>query len=269
MRTEKLAVQMYTLRDFVGTTKEFAATCKKVSDIGYRAVQMSGIGAMDKELSAAEARTILDDHGLKVVATHRPWDALLNLTGEEIEFHHSLGCDYAAIGGLWKPYDQDAASYRRFVQEAQSVIAELAKAGIRFGYHNHSHEFQKIGEGRKTLYDILVFEAPASLMLEVDTHWVAHAGASPVLLLKRCAGRIPVVHLKDTEVIAGEGPVMCAVGEGNLDWIGILRACEKGRTEWYAVEQDTCRRDPFDCLRSSFDFLGETLEALAEPANPI
>ena len=36
--------------------------------------------------------------------------------------------------------------------------------------------------------------------------------------------------------------------------ISFPRAKRAG-VEWYAVEQDTCRRDPFDCLRSSFDYL--------------
>ena len=33
-----------------------------------------------------------------------------------------------------------------------------------------------------------------------------------------------------------------------------LSAVEVG-VKWYAVEQDQCFRDPFDCLKSSFDFL--------------
>ena len=48
---------------------------------------------------------------------------------------------------------------------------------------------------------------------------------------------------------------MCPVGEGNLDWDGIIEAGDKAGVEWYAVEQDTCRRDAFDCLRSSLEFL--------------
>jgi sugar phosphate isomerase/epimerase len=68
-----------------------------------------------------------------------------------------------------------------------------------------------------------------------------------------------VVHVKDKEVIPGEGPVMAPVGEGNLNWPRILDVCEKGGIEWYVVEQDTCRRDPFDCLRSSYEYLSTLL----------
>jgi sugar phosphate isomerase/epimerase len=255
MRIEKIAVQMYTLRECVRTASGFIEACRRIAEIGYRAVQLSGVGAMDSELDAATARRILDDHGLRVIATHRPWDSLRNGTAFEVDFHQTLGCDYAAIGGLPSGYSQDAEGYRKFIVDAASVMNALASQGIRFGFHNHSHEFQKSGEGQKTLYDILVEEAPRTLMLEVDTHWVAHAGASPAALLRRCAGRIPVVHVKDTEVVAGLGPIMCPVGEGNLDWPAIIAECEAGGTESYAVEQDDCRRDPFDCLRSSFKFL--------------
>jgi sugar phosphate isomerase/epimerase len=73
--------------------------------------------------------------------------------------------------------------------------------------------------------------------------------------MQRCAGRVPVIHLKDKEVVPKDGPVIAAIGEGNLPWNTIVPACEAAGVDWYGVEQDTCRRDPFDCLRSSFEYL--------------
>jgi hypothetical protein len=35
----------------------------------------------------------------------------------------------------------------------------------------------------------------------------------------------------------------------------LLPALAAAGTEWIAVEQDTCSRDPFDSLKSSFEFL--------------
>jgi sugar phosphate isomerase/epimerase len=92
-------------------------------------------------------------------------------------------------------------------------------------------------------------------MLELDLYWVEHAGLNCVPLLERCAGRVPVIHLKDKEVHPDDGPRMAPIGEGNMHWDGIIPACEKAGVQWYAVEQDNCYRDPFDCLRSSYDFL--------------
>jgi sugar phosphate isomerase/epimerase len=254
----KIAVQMYTVREHTKTAADLAETLKKIAGIGYEAVQMSAVGAVfsdDPETTPEEARNMLNDDGRKCIATHRPWPALVNETAKEIDLHQTLGCDYVAIGGIPGDYGHTASGYRRFLEDARPVIDKLAAAGIRFGHHNHAHEFQRVpGEGI-SLEDILIDEAPSSLMLELDLYWVEHAGLNCVRVLERAHGRVPVIHLKDKEVDAKDGPVMAPIGEGNMDWEHIVPACEAAGVCWYAVEQDVCRRDPFDCLRSSFEFL--------------
>jgi sugar phosphate isomerase/epimerase len=255
-----IAVQMYTVRDFTTNAEGFARTLSAISAIGYEAVQLSAVGAMNgknPDVGALQARRMLDDCGLKCIATHRNWDDLAMNTDAEIEFHKTLGCSFAAIGGIPARYgDRGAEGYREFIQDAAPVIAALKSAGVVFGYHNHAHEFQKIeSEGGKTLFDLFIEGGGPDFMLEIDVYWVNHAGVNPVRIFDRCVGRAPVVHLKDKEVVAKEGPVMAPVGEGNMDWQSILPACVLAGVDWYAVEQDVCLRDPFDCLRSSFEFL--------------
>ncbi len=254
----KLAVQMYTIRDFTHTAEGLADSLEKIRAIGYEAIQLSAVGAAEGPsplVSPMETRRMLDDNGLHCAATHRIWDSLLNRTEEEVAFHRTLGCDYTAIGGLPGGYgERGAAGYRKFIQDATPVIAALKEAGIRFGYHNHDFEFRRSGEGG-TLYDIFANEGGQDFLLEIDLYWVQHAGANPERLVRENAGRVPVVHLKDKEVVLNDGPVMAAIGEGNMDWDGILPACEQAGVEWYCVEQDVCRRDPFDCLRSSYQYL--------------
>ncbi|AIE83899.1 sugar phosphate isomerase/epimerase family protein [Fimbriimonas ginsengisoli] len=255
----RLAAQLYTVRDFTGTEEGFADVLRMCHGIGYEGVQLSAIGCMNGDaptVNAARARELLDENGLVCCATHRPWNRLVDNLDEEIEFHKTLGCDYVAIGGIWD-YGQDADAYRRFLKDAQPVIAGLKEAGIRFGYHNHSHEFIRDPETGRPCYEILIEEGAPDLMLEVDTYWVAHAGADPAALLRRLAGRVPVIHVKDMEVVPKEGGVMAPVGEGNLNWDAILSAANEAGVEWHAVEQDICRRDPFDCLDSSYRFLSE------------
>ena len=253
-----LAVQMFTLRDFTKTERDFTAALARCRAIGYEAVQLSAVGCMGgerPEVSASRARQLLDEHGLRCVATHRGWEALLGPTAAEIEFHRALGCGYVAVGGLPGSYHEAGADgYRRFIREAQTVLPKLRAAGLTFGYHNHAHEFVRIAPGPRTCYDLLIDEGGNLLTLELDTFWAMHAGADPVALLRRLHGRVPVVHFKDKEVVA-EGPVMAPIGEGNLNWDAIIAACRAAGTQWYCVEQDTCRRDPFDCLRASFEFL--------------
>jgi sugar phosphate isomerase/epimerase len=256
-----IAVQMYTIRDFTQTASDLAESLKKIQEIGYPAVQLSAVGAMSgdsPEVSAELARKMLDDHGLKCVATHRDWGALANETQKEIDFHGTLGCDFAAIGGLPGSYrEKGEAGYRAFVQESAPAIAKMKAAGIGFGYHNHAHEFERASykDGAPfTLIDIFIEEGGPDFCMELDLYWISHSGANPERVVERCAGRMPVIHVKDKEMDGGN-PVMAPIGEGNLDWKRLIPACEAAGTEWYAVEQDTCRRDPFDCLKSSFEYL--------------
>lgn len=259
--SSKLAVQMYTIRDFTRTAEQFADSLAKIRAIGYEAVQLSAIGAMNgdnPELNAKTTRRLLDENGLRCIATHRNWDDLVNRTEEEIDFHKILGCDFTAIGGMPMAYAENGeAGFVKFLDDSAPVISRLKEAGIRFGYHNHAWEFVRIGPGRRTLYDLLIESRNSDLLLEHDVYWSDHAGIDPVRLFDRCPGRMPVIHLKDKEVTLEDGPVMAPIGEGNLNWESILPSCKAAGVEWYAIEQDECRRDPFDCLRSSFDFLKE------------
>lgn len=255
--SSRAAVQMYTLREHTKTASDFADSLAKIAAIGYRAVQLSAVGAMNGEQPEVDARTargMLDDNGLRCIATHRSWENLVHRTDEEIAFHHTLGCDFTAIGGIPSDYGKRGAEgYEQFVRDVLPVIEKLKAAGIRWGHHNHDQEFVRVRA--RTLFDILIEEGGPDYLLEIDVHWAWHAGVDPVALLERCRGRAPVIHVKDKEVIPGVGPVIAAVGEGNLPWNRILPACAAAGVEWYAVEQDACRRDPFDCLRSSFEFL--------------
>lgn len=42
-----IGAQLYTVREFCKTLDDFALTLKKVADIGYRTVQVSGTCAFD------------------------------------------------------------------------------------------------------------------------------------------------------------------------------------------------------------------------------
>lgn len=260
--SSQLAVQMYTVRDHSGTASELAESLRKISAIGYEAVQLSAIGAMNGDAPAVDAelaRRMLDDCGLRCIATHRSWTDLMNNTEAEIEFHRTLGCDFAAIGGIPNNYgDRAADAFKRFIEDSAPVIARLRAADIRFGYHNHAFEFMRAGDGRETLFDLLIDAGNPDLLLELDVYWADHAGVNPVRLFERCPGRMPVIHLKDKAISAEGQPVMAPIGEGNLDWKGIIPACREAGVEWYAIEQDQCYRDPFDCLRSSYEFLSAT-----------
>jgi len=247
MSQHVLAAQLYTVRQFTQTAQDFAVSMNKIRAIGYRAVQISAIGP----IAPAEVKAILDGEGLVVCNTHTAPDRLWNDLPGVIEEHQLWQCRHVAIGSMPKSYrDAGEAGFHRFAQDANEIGRKLCEAGLTFSYHNHSFEFERFGG--KTGLDIIYEEsAPRYLQAEIDTYWVQHGGGDPAAWVRKVAGRMPVVHLKDMVILQG-AQTMAEVGEGNLNWPAILQACREGGVQWYAIEQDICQRDPFESLAISY-----------------
>ncbi len=242
----RIAAQTYTVREFCKTPEGIAESMRKIAAIGYRAVQISGIG----EIPDTELRRICDDNGLTICATHIPYAQMAEDPEGVIARHDILGCNIPGIGGMDPKY-REAGKYVEFARDASEVARRLAQGGKTFVYHNHSWEFEKIGD--RVILQIFADESdPRYFKFELDTYWVAHGGASPVAWINKLADRLPVIHLKDM-TMRGREQIMTEVGEGNLDWPGIIEACEAAGVLWYIVEQDTCQRDPFESLEISFN----------------
>jgi len=246
MSVSKLAVQFYTLRDFTKTPADIASTLKRVKQIGYDAVQVSAIGKIEPK----ELAKILTGEGLKCVATHGGLDRFRDETAAVIEEHQLWGCKYTAVGGFW-PKDPTASTWSNWAASYNEVSKKFAGSGVSLGYHNHSHELAKFGG--KTALDLLFNAFDKSVWMEVDTYWITHGGGDPIAWIKKYAGRLPCVHFKDLAISPVDSKQqMAPVGEGNLNWPGIIAACEAVGTEWFIVEQDNCNGlDPFDCLATS------------------
>ncbi len=246
MTRTQTAAQLYTLRDFTRTPAEVAGAMARVREIGYEAVQISGMGPIDP----AECRKIMDDNGLTVAATHTGFERMRDETSQVIEEHQTLGCRYAAIGGLPNEYRTGAEGYRAFAKEASAVGKRLAEGGLTFGYHNHSFELEQF-EGRTGLAILYDESDPQYFTGEIDTYWIQHGGGDPAQWIRKLSGRMFLVHFKDMRMVGGQQQ-FAEVGAGNLNWPNILEACKSAGVEWYIVEQDLCYdRDPFDSLKIS------------------
>jgi len=241
-----VVAQLYTVREFTQTLEGIKESLKKVADIGYSAVQISGFGEMDP----GDVAAAVQDNGLTVASTHTGWDRFQNDLDAVIAEHQLFGCSHPAIGGLPADY-RSVDGLKRFLKEYAPIGEKLDQAGMDFSYHNHSHEFARYGD--KTWYEMFFEQAPASLKFELDVYWVQHGGADPVYWVKKCAGREPLLHLKDMAITPEREQRYAEIGEGNLNWEAILGAAEESGVEWYCVEQDlSYDRDPFDSLAISY-----------------
>lgn len=242
----RIGAQLYTVRDFCQTPAELAGTLKRIADIGYRYVQVSGTCSCEPEWLRAE----LDKNGLTCVITHTPADLLVSNPAGVARAHDLLGCKYAGLG--WNAFelkkgDTPDTFYEKYIGAARL----LGEHGKYFMYHNHDQEFQKY-DGELILERLAEMFKPDEMGFTLDTFWITAGGGDPAWWIERLRGRVPCIHLKDFAY----GRRMAVIGEGNINFDRVFDRAEAAGTEYMLVEQDDCNKeDPFACLARSYQYL--------------
>jgi len=257
MRPEQIALTLYTLRDHCQDVTSLRTTLKKVKEIGYPAIQISGVGVQDPQV----IRELADEVGLIICATHEPSHKILEAPAEVVERLNILGCKHTAF-----PHP---GSYAIDSREACLVLANklesagkiLCAGGKQLSYHNHELEFVRYAD-QSILELILTNTDSKFLQAELDTFWVQKGGEDPVEWCRKMKDRLPLLHLKDYVVTLEREILFGEVGRGSLNWDAIIREADEAGCEWFIVEQDTSTRDSFESIKMSFDFLMQKTEAL-------
>ncbi len=255
MKIEQVGAQLYTIRDFIKTPPEIATSLKKIRDIGYHAVQVSGMGPIDE----SELLKMCNDLGLTICATHESTTRILDEPLQIVERLKKLDCRYTAVPSAGTRFEtiEEVEAFAARMNQAGKVLAEN---DCTLMYHNHASEFARI-EGQMIL-ELFYGQTDARyLQGEIDTYWVQYGGADPVAWCERLKNRLPVIHLKDYMASQDNKATFCEIGYGNLDMAAIIAAAEKSGCQWLVVEQDTTPGDPFESLKMSFDWLHQHLSA--------
>ena len=243
----EIGAQFFTLRDYCKDLDFFALSLKKVADIGYTTVQISGTC----EFSPQWLKQQLDANGLECVLTHTPPKKLLEQTQQVCNDHKVFGCKNIGLGYYDFRSAPVAQAYPTFLEKYKSVAEAMKDNGLYFMYHNHDGEFQR-HEGQVLLERMAEDFAADEMGFVLDTYWVQKGGANPAEYIRKFADRVPCIHLKDYAY----GAQMAVVGEGNINFDAVISAAEDAGTEYLLVEQDNCNgENPFDCLKRSYENL--------------
>ena len=81
MRPEQIALTLYTLRDHCQDINSLRSTLKIVKEIGYQAIQISGVGVKDPII----IRELSEEAGLTICATHEPSNKILEEPTDVVE----------------------------------------------------------------------------------------------------------------------------------------------------------------------------------------
>ncbi|MFY7954416.1 MAG: sugar phosphate isomerase/epimerase family protein [Armatimonadaceae bacterium] len=241
---ERVALQLYSVRDDL--LQDPAKAIDRVREIGFATVEAMYWPDM---LPIASLASCLDQSGIGTCSLHVPLPNPENIA--------SLADAAGMLGTrevVWHGWPRDPRhNSMDGVLELASIYrdaAELAaQHGMHLSLHNHWWEFQPIPDSQEMVRPIDVWMPllADSIGYELDTYWIAVAGANPVDELKALAASPRLIHLKD--------------GPGNTDGAktplgtGILPLADLAETisaeTWKIVEMDDCDSDLWIALEQS------------------
>lgn len=240
----EIGAQLYTVRDYCKDLDSLSETFKKIAEIGYKNIQMSGTCDYDPLWLKEQ----LDKNDLNCVLTHISRDKLEANPKQVALDHNVFNCKYVGLG--YYAFNDDQ-KFEDFSKIFLPVAKQIKANGKYFMYHNHANEFQKINN--RTIFDIISEQIPAQYMgFTLDTYWIQRGGGDPAQYIEKFSGRVPCIHLKDYAFEAK----MAVLGEGNINFDRVFQKAESSGTKYLIVEQDDCNgENPFDCLKRSYDYL--------------
>lgn len=246
-----MCVQMYSARSILNHDN-YADILKEISAMGYTAVEAAnydgengliygdtpevfkekveaaGMKALSAHVSRGLSREELDNHDL--TAALEWWDKC-------IDVHKRAGMEYLvtpAIGG-----QRDLKDLQVYCDYLNEVGRRCKEAGLKYGYHNHAYEFEKV-EG-EVMYDYMLQHTdPELVFYQMDVYWTVIGKASPVAYFKKYPGRFRMLHIKDEWEVGQSGMV---------GFDAIFKNAELAGLENFVVEIE---RYNYDDIRQSF-----------------
>ncbi|MEV0344973.1 sugar phosphate isomerase/epimerase [Nonomuraea sp. NPDC050680] len=230
----QISIQLWTVRDDLA--QNYDATLTYLAETGYPKVELA-LGYFGR--TAQQLRQFLDGIGIRASSSHDGLTTDAAGLDTKIANALTLGQSFMVVPYLNSTSEDELKAWA----ERMNIEARAARsAGLRYGYHNHAHEFTTDLGGGKTPWDVLTAELDPHLVhLEIDLYWAVTGGvgrgaADPVRfaldVIREAPQRVLQFHVKD-RALDGD---MADLGTGTIDF---RRIFDKHRVMEYIVENDT------------------------------
>lgn len=223
-------------------------------------------------IAPKDYKKMADDAGLVIASSHLTpmrWeytaeniDKFDDFWKKATDVHAELGVSYMVQPSMPNIQNEDDAKQ---VAEIFNRAGEITKkAGIDWGYHNHSNEFKRVlkaGEQpeqnpnpwappKGTYIEELLLENtdPDKVNYELDVYWAVMGQQDPVEWIEKYPGRFKLLHIKDRWIIGDSGM---------MNFPNIFDAAYNNGVEAYFVELegDKKGRSQFEGVEKSADYL--------------
>lgn len=258
---KNIGLQMYSLRGSIGRNSENVdAIIKSIGEMGYKYVETASYangkiyGLTPEEFKAkltAAGLWALSCHtsrGLAQDVSETKWDEVWAWWDLCIATHKAAGMKYIITPSM--PGNLSIEDLQTYCEYYNKIGEKCNAAGLKFGYHNHAYEFQKIYDidGKKVaMYDYMIEHTnPANVFFEMDVYWLIKGGRTPVELFDKYPGRFLVLHIKD-EAELGES--------GMVGFDGIFKHIATAGAKYLIVEVERYTIPEAESVKVSLDYL--------------
>ena len=227
--TTPLSFQLYSSRNFPPAESQFATLARH----GYTNIETFGPFYDDVK----ETRRLMERHNFTCLSGHYSLAMIKEAPEKVLALAKAL--DNRIIVAPYLLPDErphDRAGWEALGVRLAKAAQGFAAKGLRFAWHNHDFEFVALPDGSCPIEYLLT----PGVLWEADLAWIMRAKADPSPWVKRFAGRMPLVHVKDIapagEKADEEG--WADVGTGVMPWSTLWPLCAASGAEIMVAEHD-------------------------------
>lgn len=234
------SIQLYSLRDEAEI--DFIKVFEKISKIGFTGVEFAGY----YNTSATNMKDILDKYNLKSVGSHVPLSRLQNNLDEELAYNKIIGSKYIICPWAEMTTKEDAINLAKILDP---IAKKVSEAGFVFAYHNHAHEFVKVGD--KYLFDILFENLDKNTcFMELDTFYMAYSMVDHLEYFKNNKDRIKLLHIKQIE--NNESKKCVDLNKGIIDFKKVIDYAKEIGIDTFVFEQEEFEVSSDESMENAF-----------------
>ena len=253
-------VQTFTIRKL--QKKDMEASYLPLVEMGILDLEIARI---DFNLdNAKKVKALIDKYGIRPVSIQVKPKYVFGDVLTVVEFCKITGCKNVVISQL--PFDCILGGEEKFYSFISTLDGQFdiyAEHGITLAYHHHNWEYIKLSNGKTRMAELL--SKTERIKLVHDTYWTARCGIDPTRQIKEFGDRLLGIHLRDLDFkkkLIDVVPHDTAVGEGVIDFAGVLLAAKEVGCEYMVIEQKT--DTPYEHIKLSLENLEQIKSQIKE-----
>lgn len=246
---KKTGLILYTVR--TDMAKDINGTLEAVAELGFQWIEAADYSkGLFYGMKPAIFRRKVESFGLHLISSHNG-DLNLSNIDKVIADASEAHLKYLILPSLPGDYGKSADGYRKAADFFNVAGEKCRKAGMKFGFHNHTDEFKLIDN--QVPYDILLKNTdPHLVMFQLDLCWITASGNSAVEYINKFPGRFELWHVKDMSPEKQDA----TIGEGTIDFRPIFALAKKSGLRYWFIEQDECKtHTEIESARISLDYM--------------